>query len=352
LKTHPAADVVRVTEAFIAAADGSHDKTEREPGLALTRYDRRMLGVFVEDAHSLPTGALTIEKHVGYRFCGFAGAEPPEILAFFAEIKSHAGTWPSHEQRVKDRCEGLIFESRRLVDDLGEVIDGIKAGDAAKSATRDRLLRLLQGVQARAAEERDLTDRAAANLLDFATVIHDSLAPRMVDKLVLIADTAFNTDVFMLRAKMRRLLKEITDKERAYTRAAKADEFNLLGRRIERSLYSEKTVAAHTALEEVIHEYKKVIGQVAIPFRLQKSLGMRRVALANAELASRSGAQGLRHLATLWATTAAALDEYVSAFEAAKRPAELKAVRKQLKALVGAWKKIEELEAVNEDTLD
>jgi hypothetical protein len=351
LKTHPAADVVRVTEAFIAAADGSHDKSKREPGVALTRYDRRMLNTFVEDGHGLPTGALTIEKHVGYRFCGFAGAEPPEILAFYAEIKGHAGTWSSHEQRVKDRCEGLIFHARRMGDDVGEVIDGIEAGDAAKEPGRSRLERLLEGVHSRAETERDLADQAATALRGFATDIHDSLAARVVEKLELISDTAFNTDNFMLRAKMRRLLKEIGEHERAYARLVDADEWNLLGRRFERSLYSATTVEAHEALEAIIYEYKTVVGQVAIPHRLQKSLGMRRVTLGNAALSARSAAQGLGHLATVWATIAGALGEQLAAFQAGKDAKALKPVGDQLEVLVGLWKKLETLAAVNDDTL-
>ena len=351
MKTHRTEDVIRAIEAFIAVADGTHPKTKRAPGVALTRYDRHVLQLFVEDGHSLPTGALTIEKHVGYRFCGFAGAEPPEILAFYAEIKGHAGTWGSHEQRVRDRCEGLVFAARRLGDDLGEVIDGVEAGGAVKSPSRDRLRRLLASVAEKAAKERDLTVQTAAGLRAFATDIHESLAARAVEKIVLISDTAFNTDNFMIRAQMKRLLKEIGELERALGRLADGDEWNLLGRRFERSVYSAPTVEAHEALEAVIHEYKKVIGQIAIVHRLQKSLGMRRVALANAALAARSGAQGLGHLATVWATSAAALEGYVAAFDAAEDATALKAVTDQLEALVQVWKKVEGLAEVNDDTL-
>ncbi len=351
MKTHPSEDVIAVIEAFISVADGTHPATKREPGVALTQWNRRFLNEFVEDGHNLPTGSLTIEKHVGYRFCGFAGAEPPEILALYAELKGHAGTWSSHEQRVVDRCDGLVFAARRMGDDLGEVIDGIGAGNAAKSPGRDRLLRLLSGAAATAAEERDLCVQAGNGLRGFATDIHDSFAARVTEKIVLISDTAFNTDNFMLRAQMRRLLKEIGEAERTYARLADTDEWNLLGRRFERSLYSAPTVEAHEALEAVIYEYKKVVGQVAIVHRLQKSLGMRRVTLANAALSARSGAQGLGHLATVWASIAAAMDQLVTAYEAAKDPAALGVVATKLGTFVDAFKKIEALASVNDATL-
>ena len=351
MKTHPSEDVIAVIEAFLSVADGTHPATKREAGVALTKHNRRFLREFVEDGHALPTGALTIEKHLGYRFCGLAGAEPPEILALYAEIKGHAGTWTSHEQRVIDRSDGLVFAAQRMVDDWLEVIDGIAAGEAIKIPGRDRLLRLLRGSAARAAEERTLSVKAATGLRGFATDIHDSFAARITEKLLLIADTEFNTDNFMVRGQMRRLLKEIGEAERTYARLADADEWNLLGRRFERSLYSAPTVEANEALEALIYEYKKVVGQVAIVHRLQKSLCMRRVTLANAALSARSGAQALQHLATVWASVAAALEELVVAYEAAEEPAPLAAVAARLGAFVDAFKKIEALASVNDATL-
>ena len=43
-----------------------------------------------------------------------------------------------------------------------------------------------------------------------------------------------------------------------------------------------------------------------------------KIASANAEMAARSGAQGLQHMWVMWATTTAAIGEAVAAFEAAK----------------------------------
>ena len=347
MKTHPAADAVRVTEAFVAAAAGTHERSKRDPGVAVTRHDRRMLRVFEEDSHDLPTGSLTMEAHLGYRFCNIPGTEVPEILGTYNEIRAHAGTWGFHEQQCKDRCAGLILEGRKFVDDAGEALDGFEAGEENQA----RLLSLLEGVRVRMARERDASVQAHEGLKGFAAHIHETLAPEVVGRLDVVSGTRHDATAFGLRAKGRRLLGDIVDKEKAYARLVDGDEWNLLGRRFERTLYAQATVDAHEALWSTIYEYKQVIGQVAIPHRTLKSLGLRRVHLANAALAARSAAQGLGHLATLWATTHGAVEELIAELEAAKDAAATKAACAKLNALVTAWESVESLAEVNEDTL-
>ncbi len=72
--------------------------------------------------------------------------------------------------------------------------------------------------------------------------------------------------------------------------------------------------------------------------------------MGNAALSARSAAQGLGHLATVWATITAALGEQLAAFQKAKDAKALKAVGDQREVVVGLWKKLEALAAVNDDT--
>lgn len=346
MKTHPAADAVRITEAFVALASGEHERGKRDPGLGVTRHDRRLLRQFAEDGRELPTGALVMEKHLGYRFCNIPGTEVNEVLSLYNEIRGHGGTWGFHEDQLKDRGAGLVLEARRLVDDLGEASDALSSGDFEKRRVRA----LIEGVRDRMARERDAAHKAASGLREFATAIHENLAPKTISKLHIVAETRHNSEAFGLRAKLKRLLAEIADEERAYARVLDGDEFNVLGRRVERTLYGAAAVEAHEKLFDLIYEYKKVIGQVAIQHRLLKSLGLRRVHMANAALAARSGSQGLDHLATVLATTVAALDAILETFDAAKKKA-LKGLVKELEELITVWGTVEGLAAVNADTL-
>ena len=347
MKTHPAADAVTAIEAFVAVASGSHERGKREPGVAITRHDRRVLLAFAADGHDLPTGSLTMETHLGYRFCNIPGTEVAEVLQLYNEIRNHAGTWGFHEQQIRDRCLGLVLEARRFVDDAGEALEGIAAG-----GDLDRSLELLQRARGRMDQEREQTVLAAKGLQGFADHIHTSLVPRLITKLDIVAETRHNTDVFGARAKLRRQLAKIDTEQRAYDRVAGGDEWNLLGRRIERTLYGSAMVEAHGAIETAMHAYKKEIGLVPIVHRLLKSLARRRVFLGHAALAALSGGRGLGHLCTVWMTTVSALDESIAAIRAGKDAAARKAPVQLIEGLRGAWTKVEGLADVNADTLD
>ncbi len=342
MKTHPATDVAKVTAAFLSVASGENEKSKREAGIAQTRQDIRLSRAFAEDGASLPTGALTMESHLDYRFCNIPGTEPPEVLTLYNEIRAHAGTWPSHEQSSKDRCDAMLFVARNLVDDCGEVLDSLEEG-VPHEAKRGQLRALLEGAHERAGVEAKLAQDTSRALFEFRENIIGNLAPRIEDKFVIMKDGPHDTEVFGQRAKLRRQVKDINDKERAFVRAHDADGFNLMGRRLERTIYGSAAIAANDELETAIYEYKKTIGQVAIPHRLLKSLGLRRAAMANAALAARSGGQALQHLATTWATTAAALEEILTEYDAAKTKAHFAAVAAKLSPLVENWDKAEGL---------
>ena len=173
-----------------------------------------------------------------------------------------------------------------------------------------------------------------------------------ITKLDIVAETRHNTDVFGARAKLRRQLAKIDTEQRAYDRVAGGDEWNLLGRRIERTLYGSAMVEAHGAIETAMHAYKKEIGLVPIVHRLLKSLARRRVFLGHAALAALSGGRGLGHLCTVWMTTVSALDESIAAIRAGKDAAARKAPVQLIEGLRGAWTKVEGLADVNADTLD
>ena len=160
MKTHPAADAARVTEAFVSAASGSHDSSKRDPGVSLTRHDLRQAVAFAEDAQSLPTGALSMESHLGYRFCNIPGTEPPEVLTLYSEIRAHGGTWAFHQQQCRERCEALLFEARNLVDDTHQVIDALAAG-TPKGLEVDALRALLDGARARASKQASKANDAS-----------------------------------------------------------------------------------------------------------------------------------------------------------------------------------------------
>lgn len=342
MKTHPPADAAKVTEAFVAVASGAHEKSKREPGIAQTRQDIRLSRAFADDGASLPTGSLTIESHLDYRFCNIPGTEPPEILSFYNEIRAHAGTWPSHEQSSKDRCEAMLFVARNLVDDCGEVLDTLEDG-VPNEVKRGQLRALLDNTHERAGNEAKLAQDTSRALFEFRENIIGNLAPRIEDKFVIMKDGDHDTAVFGQRAKLRRQVKDINDKERAFVRAHDVDGFNLLGRRLDRTIYGQATITANDELEAAIHEYKKTIAQVAIPHRLLKSLGLRRAAMANAALATRSGGQALQHLATTWSTTAGALQEILTQYDAAKTKDDFAAVVAKLAPLVDVWSTAETL---------
>jgi|GEM_PF-5446958 len=348
MHTHPASDAPRVTAAFVTLATGTHPSGKRESGVTLTRHEVRQLRQFAEDGHGLPAGALAMEAHLGYRFCNIPGTEPPEVLALYTEIRSHAGTVPFHEQQLKERCEGLIFEARRLTDDAGDLLDAIAAGPVSK-ADQLTFSRVLHGTQERAALQATKAGEAAKGLIVFAEVCTGSLGGRVNDKLDGLAGTPHDSDVFGQRAKLRRLNSAIEDTRRAYVRALGADEFNILGRRLDRTVYGQTAVEAQEAAEAVVYEYKKLVSQVAIPHRLLKSLGHRRAALSQAALTARAGAHGASHLASVWSTTSAALTEIVTSLDAAKTPADMQALAETLKPLVDAWTKVAALEEVNDD---
>jgi hypothetical protein len=289
-----------------------------------------------------------MESHLGYRFCNVPGTEPPEVLSFYTEIRSHAGTWAFHEQHCRERCEALLFEARNLVDDTRQVSDELASGSVT-GIRLDALRALLDGARQRASKQANKAAEAASGLREFHDHASTNLGARLEEKLKLIEGGVHDTEVFGQRAVMRRQRQAIIDLERAYLRVVDADGFDLMGRRIERTVYGEGAVEAHDALEAAIHEYKKTVGQVAIQHRLLKSLGHRRVALANASLVARSAAQALGHLATTWATTAGAFAEAIVAWDAAKTQAERVAAVAPLATIAEAWSTVESLGAANDD---
>ena len=140
----PPADATRVTSTFIALTTGTHDKATRDAGFGPTRHDLRLLRGFREDCEALPSGALAIEKHLGYRVCGIAGTEPIEMLALYNQIRSHAGTWPAHETACRNRGEQLLFLARHMLDDLGDVSDGLEEGGMRDDVMNDVIRRVVE----------------------------------------------------------------------------------------------------------------------------------------------------------------------------------------------------------------
>ncbi len=345
MKPQPTSDAARVTETFLALARGEHDKAKRESGVGPTRNDVRLLRGFREDCEALPSGSLQMEKHVGYRVCGIAGTEPGELLAVYNEIKQHAGTWPAHEQACRDRVDQLLFLARHMIDDIGEIEDALADG-----SMRDNLmLGVLERVHAQAVEETKHVEEAANAMLGFADHIQVTLSPKIEDKIKLSEATEHDTTNHMQRARLKRMLEGIKKLEKDYRRALGTDEGNTLGRRLARTIYGEAAVAAYDELFDAVYAYKKAILEVAIPFRVPKSLNNRRVQLANAEMAARSGAQGLQHMWVMWATTTAAIGEAVVAFETAKDNKGRAKALEPLAPLLEVWGRMDSLDDVVKD---
>lgn len=329
----PPADAPRVTSTFIALTTGTHDKATREAGFGPTRHDLRLLRGFREDCEALPSGALAIEKHLGYRVCGIAGTEPIEMLALYNQIRSHAGTWPAHETACRNRGEQLLFLARHMLDDLGDVADGLDEGGMRDDVMNDVIRRVVE----RAEEESQHVKEAAAGLLGFSKHIEETLAPHIEEKISISEGTEHDTTNYMQRARLKRMLEDIRKAERAYRRTMDTDEGNILGRRLARTLYGEEACQAHDAVFDALFAYQKAEREVAVPFKVPKSLANRRVQLGYAMLASRSGGQALQHLGLMWETTTNALREAHTAFVAAKDDAGRKAVLATLQPLLEVW---------------
>ncbi len=347
MMTHPPADAPRLLQAFLAVATGANDKAPREPGIGPTRHDVRQLRAFHEDCLALPTGALQMEKHVGYRVCMIAGTEPVELLSLYNEIRSHAGTWPAHEARLAERGDRMFFLQQHMLDDIGDVEDSLEDG----SLKEHHQVEILRGVRDRAIEEAQAVADTAKAMREFSDHAREVLGVKIEEKIAISEGTEHDTTNHMQRAKLKRLLESIRVAERNYLRTMDADEGNLFGRRLARTVYGPDAVAAHDACFDALYAYKKGLGEVHMEFRVPKSLGLRRVWLGYAALAARSGSQALEHFAGVWACTAAALSEAVEAWEAAKDAKARKAVVESLAPLMKAWEGLSVLREVHDDVL-
>ncbi|MCO4773144.1 MAG: hypothetical protein KDA24_24125 [Deltaproteobacteria bacterium] len=336
MKTHPPEDAPRLTEAFIALATGTNEKAKREASFGPTRHDVRLLRGFVEDAQGLPAGSRAMEKHLGYRICMINGTEPPEMMSVYSDVRSHAGTWAAHEQAIQDRGERMLFLARHMIDDVGDVEDGLDDG----SMRVELMSELLHGVHSRAVDETKQVQATAKALLEFSSHIRDVLNVKIEDKTKLSEATEHDTDNHMQRARLKRQLVTIKKAEKNYARVLDTDEGNILGRRLARTVFAEDAVSAYDAVHDACYALKKSAGEVAIMFRVPKSLANRRVQLGYAMLGSHSASQGLRHLGVLWETCAAALGAAAEAFDAAKDTAGRKAAVTALQPLMDAWAKL------------
>ena len=230
---------------------------------------------------------------------------------------------------------------------IGEIEDAFEDGSLEERHQRD----ILESVRDRALEEAKATSDTARAMREFSDHARDVLAARIEDKIKISEGTEHDTTNHMRRAKLKRLLEAIKVAERAYLRTMDADEGNLFGRRLARTVYGPDAVAAHDACFDALYAYKKGLGEVHMEFRVPKSLGLRRVWLGYAALAARSGSQALEHYAGVWACTAAALSEAVTAWDAAKSKKDRQAAVAALAPLMEAWETVATIQEIQDEVL-
>ena len=97
--------------------------------------------------------------------------------------------------------------------------------------------------------------------------------------------------------------------------------------------------------------WQRSFHEVIVNSAMLREWGLTDEAAFNAALAARSGAQGMEHLATVWASVAATLEELLLAYEAAEDAVALGAIAERLRALVEAFGAVQGLAAVNDATL-
>ncbi|WP_455922774.1 alpha-xenorhabdolysin family binary toxin subunit A [Pseudomonas putida] len=214
----------------------------RDSGLVVTREDIFKIKHYEKSAFALPANVAALQVEAGVGRTGLDGLELSDIVAVYARIRQHAGTWRALESDIKSTSTQLhifagkfrrngdavlsVVNAMDIIDQLNKKVGDLVLNDLVdfsgqSLSDKDKRLKgslvtFLEWIKRDIETQRAHVERVKAGTGQFAKHITQVLIPAVNEKIVLARTYNLHKVVEKLDAELKEVDRDIASKKAEY----------------------------------------------------------------------------------------------------------------------------------------